>query len=84
MNRGLDAWGHAITAMLRRLEDVSVPTDLVEKAQLLDAYYIPTRYPNGFAEGKPADYYNATKAREGLDAADAIIQFCQNHLPGSG
>ena len=81
MYYGSDVWGHAITPMLRRLDQVAVPTDLIAKAQLLDAYYIPTRYPNGFAEGKPADYYNADKARESVDAACAILRFCQNHLP---
>jgi len=80
MNRGADAWGHAITPMLRSLKDLSVPARLIEHAQLLDTFYIPTRYPNGFPEGKPADYYSASKAQEAFDAASAIIQFCQNHL----
>jgi HEPN domain-containing protein len=84
MHRGLDAWGHAITPMLRGLQDPPASTDLIELAQLLDAYYIPARYPNGFAEGKPADYYNAAKAQEAVHAAEAILQFCQNHLPQPG
>jgi len=83
MYHGLDAWGHGITPMLRALHDPVASGDLIEQAQLLDAYYIPTRYPNGFAEGKPADYYNAAKAQGALHAASAIIQFCQNHLPQS-
>lgn len=80
MVHGYDAWGHAITPMLRRLESLSVPAEVIEKAQLLDAYYIPTRYPNGFAEGIPADYFNAAKAREAVDAAQTILQFCESHL----
>lgn len=50
-------------------------------AQLPDTLYIPTRYPNGFSEGKPADYYNSAKAHEALDAARDLLQFCQDHLP---
>lgn len=84
MNRGYTAWGHAITPMLRHLTEIEVPTAIVERAQLLDAYYIPTRYPNGFAEGKPADYYNAQKAREAVDAAREIVRFCQDHLRRTG
>jgi HEPN domain-containing protein len=80
MRRGYSTWGHAITPMLRHVEGVSVPVFLIEQAQLLDAHYIPTRYPNSFAEGKPADYYNEQKAREALDAARAIFRFCQDHL----
>ncbi len=45
-----------------------------------DLYYIPPRYPNGFASGKPADYFTEAQAREALDAADQIIRFCEGHL----
>lgn len=80
MNRGVAVWGHAITPMLDRLEGVTVPESLVLNAQLLDAYYIPTRYPNGFPEGKPADYFNKKKAAEAVSAAAEIIRFCQDNL----
>ena len=79
MSRGHDVWGHAITPMLRALPDL-VP-NLIEKAQLLDAHYIPPRYPNGFPAGKPADYYNLCKAEEAVHAAEDIIRFCQDLLP---
>jgi HEPN domain-containing protein len=68
----------------RKLDRPSAPSELVEKAQLLDAYYIPTRYPNGFAEGKPADYFSLRKAQEAVEAARAIIGFCENHIAGPG
>ena len=84
MHEGLDAWGHAITPMLRVLQTPHVPPELIAQAQLLDAHYIPARYPNGFSEGKPADYFNARKAQEAIDAARSIIRFCQDHLPQSG
>lgn len=84
MSLGYSVWGHAITPMLRHLEQITVPTALITRAQLLDAHYIPTRYPNGFAEGKPADYYNEQKAKEAVSAARDIIRFCQDHLPGPG
>ncbi len=84
MSGGADVWGHAITPMLRALKEFAVPPRLIEQAQLLDTFYIPTRYPNGFPEGKPADYFNAPKAQEAFDAASAIIRFCQDHLAQSG
>ena len=80
MNRGTTVWGYAITPMLRKFEDDLIPENIVESAQLLDAYYIPTRYPNGFAEGMPADYFNEPKAIEAVDAARNIIQFCKDHI----
>jgi HEPN domain-containing protein len=84
MSLGYSVWGHAITPMLRHLEQIAVPTALITHAQLLDAHYIPTRYPNGFAEGKPADYYNEQKAKEAVSAATEIIRFCQDHLHRPG
>lgn len=80
MKRGVEAWGHALTPMLTRLDDSEAGEALKAHAQLLDAYYIPTRYPNGFAEGKPADYYNESTAREAFNAARTIIEFCHLHL----
>jgi len=84
MNRGYSVWGHAITPMLRGLAEIETPSTIIGHAQLLDAHYIPTRYPNGFAEGKPADYYNEQKAQEGVDAATEIIRFCKDHLHRPG
>ncbi|HLE50997.1 MAG TPA: HEPN domain-containing protein [Anaerolineales bacterium] len=81
--QGLDAWGHAITPMLRKIQNLSPPMELIEKGQLLDAFYIQTRYPNGFPEGIPADYFSAAKAREAIDAASRLIKFCQNHIAES-
>jgi HEPN domain-containing protein len=80
MNRGISVWGHAITPMLVRQESARVPEKILLSAQLLDAYYIPARYPNGFAEGKPADYFNRNKAVEAIDAAAEILRFCTDNL----
>ncbi len=84
MNRGVSAWGHAVTPMLSHLTELNVPVGIVRHAQLLDAYYIPTRYPNGFPEGKPADYFNLQKAKEAADAAAEIIRFCKDNIHRQG
>ncbi len=82
-NFGKVVWGHAITPMLRDFAEAEIPPELIVAAQLLDAYYIPARYPNGFSSGKPADYFNREKAEQAIQAAHEIIQFCQNLLAGS-
>ncbi len=83
--RNITLWGHSLTEMLKRLhQDINVPQEILDCAQLLDLYYIPPRYPNGFAAGKPADYFTEKQAREALDAASRIIRFCESHLPGPG
>lgn len=83
--RGVTLWGHSLTEMLKRLgQDLPVPEEVLESARRLDLYYIPPRYPNGFASGKPADYFTEAQAREALNAADQVIRFCESHLPGPG
>lgn len=83
--RGLTLWGHSLTEMLKLITlELDVPAAILDRARLLDLYYIPPRYPNSFASGKPADYFTEAQAREALDAADQIIRFCEGHLPGSG
>ncbi len=83
LNQGISLWGHSLTEMLNILgKKIDVDLAIKEDAQLLDLYYIPSRYPNGFSEGKPAYYFNEKKAKEGLNAAEDIIGFCERYLPG--
>ncbi len=79
MNAGI--WGHSVTAALRSLaENITIPDEIINLGQELDAYYIPTRYPNGFDMGKPSDYFNARMSSGALDAADRIIRFCKDSI----
>lgn len=75
---GYDVWGHSITAILNKLkETINIPDEVLEAAQYLDAFYIPTRYPNGFSIGKPSDYYNKKIADEAINACEKILSFCK-------
>ncbi len=83
MKLGFQLWGHSLTEMLKILNGsgkIGIPEDIKRKGRLLDRYYVPTRYPNGFTAGKPADYYGRSEAEEAIDAADSIIGFCEGHL----
>lgn len=83
MNLGLTIWGHSLTEMLNIISaKITVPEEIKEKAQLLDLFYISTRYPNGFPSGKPADYFSRPKAEEALDAAGTIIGFYKSNISG--
>lgn len=45
LHHGQEAWGHVIARLLRDLPPtVPVPEDLVEKARVLDNFYIPPRF----------------------------------------
>jgi HEPN domain-containing protein len=81
MKEGITLWGHSLTEMIDLLsKKMKIPEEIEEKARLLDLYYIPPRYPNGFASGKPADYFSEKQAREAIDAANSIIRFCEGYL----
>lgn len=78
---GLNIWGHSLTEIFNLLAGkIRIPEELKDKAKLLDIYYIPTRYPNGFTSGRPADYFTEKQAKEALDAAGSIIRFCESCL----
>lgn len=80
-HRGLEAWGHTISALLGELAgQVMVAASLVESAKILDKHYIPTRYPNGFDSGAPTDFYTRPEAEAALSHSEEILAFCQNHL----
>ncbi|MBX6423066.1 HEPN domain-containing protein [Thermosulfurimonas sp. F29] len=79
------AWGHSLLHLLRGLEErISIPEDLFELARKLDVYYIPSRYPNGWEEGAPRDYYTEKEALYAVGAAEEILRFCKGLLAGSG
>ncbi len=73
--------GHSL---LRLLEGVSaiipVTENLLHQARVLDRYYQESRYPNGFPEGSPFDFFDQKIAEEALGALRAILEFCSNHL----
>jgi HEPN domain-containing protein len=76
-----EAWGHSVKQLLEGLPPrVSVAVDLVDYGRLLDRFYIPTRYPNGFDTGKPADYYTADDSRQAISCAAAVLRFCADGI----
>jgi HEPN domain-containing protein len=70
--------GHSVSQLLRAAD--GVPPALLDMARVLDRYYIPTRYPNGFADGAPMDYYDRPTSEEALKHAEAIVDFVGGRL----
>lgn len=69
--------GHSVVKMLEGLkENIPVPPELFHLARVLDRYYIESRYPNGFPEGSPQDYFDEKIAGEAYDAGREIVRFC--------
>ena len=57
-----------------------VAPGLEEGGRILDRYYIPSRYPNGYAQGKPGDYFKEHDANAAIAGAEEIIRFCNGLL----
>jgi hypothetical protein len=76
-------WGHSVLKRLEgRANHVSISEDLLDAARALDKHYIPTRYPNGFDQGFPGDYYTKKEAGEAIEHARQVIGFCEGLLRG--
>lgn len=52
----------------------------LELCQELDRHYIQPRYPNGFPDGYPAEYYNEKIAKECIHYARNIINFVKEKI----
>jgi len=76
LHLGQEAWGHVIAKLLQELpETVLLPPDLLEKAQVLDNFYIPARYPNSHPQGAPFEHYGSLQSEAAINYASEIIDF---------
>lgn len=81
LHHGQEAWGHVIARLLRDLPPtVPVPEDLVEKARVLDNFYIPPRYPNSHPAGPPFEHYGPLQSEEAIRYAREILAFVRAQM----
>lgn len=81
---GQEVWGHVIAKILRELPaEISVPTGLIDKAMVLDNFYIPPRYPDSHPEGAPFEHYGELQSKEAIAYAGEIITFVRSKMAGS-
>jgi HEPN domain-containing protein len=80
LHLGQQAWGHGLGRSYRDLpaETVlqlaaSVP-DLEDRLRILDALYIPTRYPDSLPDGAPTDHFGRLQSEDALRHARALIE----------
>jgi len=76
LHLGQEAWGHVIAKLLQELPElVQLPKDLMEKARVLDNFYIPARYPNSHPQGAPFEHYGSLQSEAAINYASEIIDF---------
>lgn len=76
---GQDAWGHVVARLLIDLPSPA-PNNLIEKAKVLDNFYIPTRYANGHPEGAPFEHYGRLQSEEAIRYAGEILEFVRAQM----
>lgn len=63
---------------------LKVPGDVVQAANVLNRYYIATRYPDSFSSGAPAEKYSDRDAKEATELAKLVYDFCSATLGPAG
>ncbi len=72
---------HSIVALLERIKRAAdVPGDLFDCGDVLDRYYVPSRYPNAWPSGSPSKRLKENDARVALDAAVRILEYVKGNL----
>jgi len=78
---GQEAWGHVVAKLLAELPaKVAAAPLLVEKAKVLDNFYVPARYPNGHPAGAPFDHYGPLQSEEAIGHAREIVGHCRTQV----
>jgi HEPN domain-containing protein len=81
LHHGQEAWGHVIARLLQELpEGIAVPRALIERAKVLDNFYIPARYPNSHPSGAPFEHYGPLQSDMAIDYAREIIDFTRAQM----
>lgn len=75
---GLPSYGHSVSRLLTEASrGLRTRKEIVQAAKTLDKYYVPTRYPNAWAEGTPEEYYTKEDAEKAVKCAEAIIEWVE-------
>jgi len=79
LHHGQQNWGHGLGRSLRDLpakasqELAAEVSELEDRLRVLDALYIPTRYPDSLPEGAPTDHFGRLQSQDALSHARAVI-----------
>jgi len=77
--KGQEAWGRVVAALLGQLP-LEVPSVLIEKARVLDNFYVATRYVNGHPAGAPFEHYGPLQSKQAIEYAGEILKFARSQM----
>jgi HEPN domain-containing protein len=79
LQHGQQNWGHGLGRSFRDLPSpvaqalAAQVNDLEDRLRVLDALYIPTRYPDSLPEGAPTDHFGRLQSQDALCHARALV-----------
>jgi HEPN domain-containing protein len=56
---------------------------VLDRARVLDAYSIATRYANGHEKGAPFAHYGSLQSKQAIEYASVLIEFARTHMAES-
>lgn len=81
LHSGQEACGHVVAKLLDQLpESVGAPPELIDRARVLDNFYIPSRYPNSHPSGSPFQHFGPLQSDSALEHARTIIEFVRSKM----
>jgi HEPN domain-containing protein len=81
LHAGQEAWGHVVARLLSELPgEMRASQGLIERARVLDNFYIPTRYADAHPEGAPFEHYGPLQSDEALRHARAVFDFVRHAM----
>ena len=73
---------HVLKDLVRDL-DKNAPGMLLDRARVLDGYYIHTRYANGHDSGAPFSHYGELQSEQAIEYAGVLIEFARSRMAQS-
>jgi HEPN domain-containing protein len=79
LRHGQQAWGHGLGRSCRDLPPTvsaalaASVSDLEDRLRILDALYIPTRYPDSLPDGAPTDHFGRLQSEDAHRHARSIV-----------
>ena len=76
---GIERRGHSLVFLMREAEarGTRAPDSVRRCLFALDKHYIPSRYPDVYDEGAPADYYTEDDARSCIQCAREVLEWVE-------
>ena len=86
LHHGQQCWGHGLGRSFRDLPEpvqgrlAEQVSDLEDRLRVLDALYIPTRYPDSLPEGAPTDHFGRLQSQDAIAHARALTEAIRSAL----